>query len=317
MSTIVFDTSKLARENEFDPGSPVYPENFPVDRVWNILINYVQPNSPLSQDNAIETVAQCYGSTSGSISVVYDALLCVVEQIPYHHPSHRKLADFILALLSDERLLCKRKAVRTPFSNSIPSTDTSENSRESAERGLWDSLNRSLCDNFVSPNRLYNDEEAPQDPIIYANNCAFMANLVEPEWSSRRFDYGVASFALQGATEIRAAAPEVRDAQVIGAAQFIIFQAPTIFDAVTKDRRYEAQVLKAEGRLARWGFVKRQQRHNYDLPFTSDRWQAWKHAFGAVADDKTYGKESRAIAQQAADLMALQEKIEANQLKEA
>lgn len=119
---------------------------------------------------------------------------------------------------------------------------------------------------------------------------------------------------------------QVRDTRVIGAAQYVLFQTQTIYFEVIENQERERELELEEAkswfsRLIPHGVGQkldqktdskreRKRRLTPGQRFTLEEWQAWNQMFRTVALDEKHGEECRAIAQRAADLMALQEKVE-------
>lgn len=87
--------------------------------VKDILANYVQPDSTLPLSDAVDQVAQYWNRTRADykkpLLLVPQAL---AEQIPYDHPSHKKLAEFMLALYDSEKYVAATDPVR-PYQPSL------------------------------------------------------------------------------------------------------------------------------------------------------------------------------------------------------
>lgn len=175
---------------------------------------------------------------------------------------------------------------------------------------MWDTFCFYLWDNDWRPEEKVDEDDRP---MAYANFCAFVANLIFPESESMRFYYMLAKVALEDATSLEPTLrTEVRNARVIGAAQYILFQVQTIFEEVLKQRKRDAEAVHKNGWFSRLTRRERKPERKPEEEFYWSEWKAWRTMFRAASGDEAYGKECREIAQRAADLMALQEKIEAN-----
>lgn len=145
------------------------------------------------------------------------------------------------------------------------------------------------------------------DPLLYANVHAFFAELT---WPTEPFAFFWARVALQDALEEDRSADTsaVRDAWVIGAAQYILRHAAVIYAESVKTRKPEPVSISLAAKIKAF-FARFKKRAQEDDPeFTWERWRVWKSGFRATAEDDTYGQTCRNVAERAADLMALQEK---------
>lgn len=141
---------------------------------------------------------------------------------------------------------------------------------------------------------------------------AFIANLVFPERYPTKFLYSLAREALDDIKTLKPTfLPGVPEARVIGAAQYITYQSPVIFDEVIKSCKSDAELQKS----THWytPLFHRGCRYTGPKPWLTffwHEWDSWKMAFRTVAVDQRYSSKCREYAQRAADVMALQEKLD-------
>ena len=81
--------------------------------VFAILRDYVQPDSTLSLDEAVDRAAEFYTDGYQKSSPINHILIILGDQIPYDNPAHTKLADFFPALGKSRKWLAKSVHVRT------------------------------------------------------------------------------------------------------------------------------------------------------------------------------------------------------------
>jgi Protein of unknown function (DUF3632) len=175
---------------------------------------------------------------------------------------------------------------------------------------FYQRLNENLSNELIDPASLLNGGE---DPMDYVNAQAFRANLMSIDLMSMGHLLYVVSFLEEAMHEAfnedhSKEPPQVRDARVMGAAQWIKWRAEEAFSLVQKPGDPEIQ-----NECKRFSFW--QSRKNKDdaiekkWPYTWNQWQAWKDGFRAVAgSSEAYSSTCRTIAEEAADLMGMQEK---------
>jgi hypothetical protein len=81
--------------------------------VFAILRDYVQPDSTLFLDEAVDRAAKFYTDGYQKNSPINHTLIILGDQIPYDNPAHIKLAYFFLALGKSRKWLVKSVYVRT------------------------------------------------------------------------------------------------------------------------------------------------------------------------------------------------------------
>ena len=183
------------------------------------------------------------------------------------------------------------------------------------------------------------DEPSIEDTDVmeYVNAQAFHANLHAKAanliwYLERAMDD---AFKFDNSMEPR----RIQDALVMGAAQWPKWAGPEIFPLVQRlgdpeleQRRKDLGLVKEDGgkkedeaEISTWlSFLWKNPRKEEERawktqrssekkvkskwPITWEQWQTWKHGFSAAAGSEMYGETCRKIAQEAADLMALQEK---------
>ena len=109
MPALHFHTERLGLR---DPESP---ENLRKEwgSVYAILRDYVQPDSTLSLDEAVDRAAEFYTDGYQKNSPFNETSIVLGDQIPYDNPAHIKLAHFFLALGKSRKWLVKSVHVRT------------------------------------------------------------------------------------------------------------------------------------------------------------------------------------------------------------
>ena len=92
------------------------PETDNLNKEWGsvfaTLSDYVQPDSTLSLDEAIDRVAEFYTDGYQKSSPINHTLIILGDQIPYDNPAHTKLAHFFPALGKSRKWLAKSVCVR-------------------------------------------------------------------------------------------------------------------------------------------------------------------------------------------------------------
>ena len=109
MPALHFQTERLGFED------PETPENLRKEwgSVFAILRDYVQPDSTLSLDEAVDRAAEFYTDGYQKNSPINETSITLGDQIPYDNPAHTKLAHFLLALGKSRKWLAKSVHVRT------------------------------------------------------------------------------------------------------------------------------------------------------------------------------------------------------------
>jgi hypothetical protein len=106
MPALHFHTECLGFEDPETPGSKEWRS------VFDILNDYVQPDSTLSLDEAVDRAAEFYADGWKKSPINY-ILIILSDQIPYDNPAHAKLAQFFLALGKSHKWLAKSIHVHT------------------------------------------------------------------------------------------------------------------------------------------------------------------------------------------------------------
>ena len=109
MPALQFHTECLGLED------PETPENIRKEwgSVFAILRDYVQPDSTLSLEEAVDRAAEFYTDGYQKSSPINHTLIVLGDQIPYDNPAHTKLAHFFPALGKSRKWLAKSIHVRT------------------------------------------------------------------------------------------------------------------------------------------------------------------------------------------------------------
>jgi hypothetical protein len=95
--------------------------------------------------------------------------------------------------------------------------------------------------------------------------------------------------------------PQVRDAWVMGAAQWIMWRAEEAFSLVQKPG--DPEIRKVRKQFSFLQSRKRDDAVEKKWPYTWNQWHAWKDGFRTVAGSEAYSSTCRTIAEEAADLM--------------
>ena len=174
---------------------------------------------------------------------------------------------------------------------------------------FYQHLNENLSDELVNPAGLLEEGE---DPMDYVNAQAFRANLMSIDLMSKGRLLYVQSFlehAMHDAfkRDHSKEPPQVRDAWVMGAAQWIKWRAEETFSLVQKPGDPEIQNERKQ--FSFWQSRKKDDAVEKKWPYTWNQWQAWKKGFRTVTGSEAYSSTCRTIAEEAADLMAVQEKV--------
>ena len=177
---------------------------------------------------------------------------------------------------------------------------------------FYQHLNENLSDELVNPAGLLEEGE---DPMDYVNAQAFRANLMSIDLMSMGHLLYVISFleeAMHGAfnEDHSKEPPQVRDAWVMGAAQWIVWRAEEAFSLVQKPG--DPEIRKVRKQFSFLQSRKRDDAVEKKWPYTWNQWQAWKDGFRIVAGSEAYSSTCKTIAKEAADLMGVQEKGMAN-----
>ena len=177
---------------------------------------------------------------------------------------------------------------------------------------FYQHLNENLSDTLVDPAGRLKEGE---DPMEYVNSQAFEANLMSTDLMSKGQLLYVVSFlehAMIGAfnNDHSKEPPQVRDAWVMGAAQWIKWRAEEAFSLVQKPG--DPEIRNVRKQFSFWQSRKKHDAVEKRWPYTWNQWQAWKDGFRTAAGSEEYSSTCRTIAEEAADLMVMQEKGMAN-----
>ena len=335
MAILTFDLARL----ELDEPNKDYSLRDESQWAYCILSDYVQPRSTMSLDEAIDQAAQhCKGEFGRPVE-----LLCMVvalaEQIPFDDPAHSKLAQFFMAFWQSEKWL------PSDGSNEAPGT-------KDLKRSFLGQANVQLYDSYIDPELIF---EEGDDPMEYVNVSALYANLFL--WNSPGMSniYYIASFqgnAMESAFESDHSKkhPSVRDAYIMGAAQYIIWSVAKLYSLVLRpdepivkqrnshfqfeetartEREQRERETKSSGCWPFSGGPERRRRREVEQiarkaridfqksiegkwPHTLEQWRGWRRGFRAAAKNEMYSLTCRRIAEEAADLMRAHEKVRLN-----
>ena len=110
MPALHFHTERLGLED------PETPENHVTEwrSVFAILCDYVQPDSTLSLDEAVDRAAEFYVDSYRKSPINHISII-LGDQIPYDNPAQTKLAYFLQALGKSGKWFAKSGQVRTPL----------------------------------------------------------------------------------------------------------------------------------------------------------------------------------------------------------
>lgn len=90
------------------------------DEIQRILADYLQPDSTLSLDEAIDQIAPLYSDDPRYMINFHGIVIDLADKIPYDHPSHKKLAGFVTAFCESDKWLAQSGYVSSfssPISN--------------------------------------------------------------------------------------------------------------------------------------------------------------------------------------------------------
>jgi hypothetical protein len=108
MPALHFRTERLGIEDLETPENHVKEWR----SVFAILRDYVQPDSTLSLDEAVDRAAEFYTDGYRSSPINHISII-LGDQIPYDNPAHTKLAYFLLALGKSRKWFSNSAHVRT------------------------------------------------------------------------------------------------------------------------------------------------------------------------------------------------------------
>ena len=319
---------------ELKPGDPLNtnsPRESELRHKWTtifeVLRNYVQPNSILSLAEAIDQVAANHVD-GGFRGVPTTVLIDLGRQIPYNHDGHRKLAVFFRAYAKSDKWL-----VHSIYKGSV----------RLAKDRYYQAMFHQLREDDVTPDIIFQhgDAEAGDDDTMeYVRDQAFRANLMSVECSAGAAGFHDLTMFAREAMQEAFRKPRhqfedvrsVRDAEAMGAAQWPLWAAPGIFGLVKMpghlhlDDSEQEKALEVgdqdQGMLCwptrqwrqkrkdrRWHQAeqKKLDRPNSFLPWSWDQWQTWKEGFRSIAGNDVYGSECRTLCGEAADVMETQE----------
>ena len=288
------------------------------DRRWEslnaILQELLQPESTLSLNEAVDRAANFYNDDPDHGTTIVASLNELAGQLPYDNPGHLKLAQFYCAFVDSGKWLAKSRHQDDPAK---------------AKTILHDRMNICICDSV--PQIMDEPSIEDTDVMEYVNAQAFHANLHAKVanliwYLERAMDD---AFKFDNSMELL----QVQEGLIMGAAQWPIWAGPSILPFVQRpQRRKDLGPVKEDGakkedeaetstwlsfswnnpRKGEERAWKRQRSSEKKVkskwPITWEQWQTWKHGFSAAAGSEMYGETCRKKAQEAADLMALQEK---------
>jgi hypothetical protein len=165
---------------------------------------------------------------------------------------------------------------------------------------FYQHLSENLSDTLVDPAGRFKEGE---DLMDYVNAQAFQANLM----SMGHLLYLVSflEHTMDGAfnKDHSKEPPQVRDAWVMGAAQWIKWRVEETFSLVQKPG--DPKIQNERKKFSFWQSRKKDDAVEKKWPYTWNQWQAWKDGFRTVAGSEAYSSTCRTIAEEAADLMAV------------
>ena len=335
MAVLKFDLARL----ELDEPNKDHSLRDESQWAYCILSDYVQPESSMSLDEAIDHAAQHCECQFGRPSILLGIVVALAEQIPFDNPAHSKLAHFFMAFWQSDKWL------PSDGSNTAPETTD-------LKLSFLGQANIELYDRYIDPEQLF---EEGDDPMDYVNVSALYANLFL--WNSPGMSniYYIASFqrtAMESAFESDHSKeqPSVRDAYIMGAAQHITWSAAKLYslmlhpddpavkrhnsqfqleEKAREEREQRERETKSSGCWPFSGGPERRRRREVEKiatkakidfqesiegkwPHSMDQWRAWRRGFRAAAKNEMYSVTCRRIAEEAADLMRAHEKVRLN-----
>ncbi|KAK2759837.1 hypothetical protein FQN54_002571 [Arachnomyces sp. PD_36] len=245
------------------------------DCAFVILRDFLQPKSTLSLESVVSALVDLLPEDAPESSAVYSfGALCLDmgERIPYHHPSHQKMA-----LLLEKLGVFTKVNSKTYLGGKSP---------------IYNRYQR--LGEYVKDCRLPPAEEEPQ---TYVNYNAFVANIERCHVFETDPTYAI--WAMRDALEknIEDEALCIRDSYIIGAAQWILWNGQKLFAQI----KYTGTVFPqywSPGEL-----------YSGEGLLTIHRWRFWADRFRAMAGEKSEcSDECKAVAVKAADMMDAFEK---------
>ena len=177
--------------------------------VFATLSDYLQPDSIMSLDSAIQHTAHHCREETVDPFAVYGVSMVLGDQIPFDHAAQRKLGQFLVAVYESAEW------------SSI------------AQRKL-ESVDRELAEDYIDPAGRFEDGE---DPMDFVNGSAFIANVIACDESSNltRLVMPALGHIMDGALSDHSnELCHVADAWVMGAAQHIILCRAKLWELTMK-----------------------------------------------------------------------------------
>lgn len=135
-------------------------------------------------------------------------------------------------------------------------------------------------------------EAEPEDPNVWVNYNAFIANL----YSHHVFDTDptYAIWTLRDALETENENSSIREAWILAAAQWIIWDGQSLFKHILSPGKISPEDLQSwrSGPLYEGKQV-----------MSLERWRFWKERFGFIAGEEKVGDECKTVAAKATNMM--------------
>jgi hypothetical protein len=173
---------------------------------------------------------------------------------------------------------------------------------------FYQHLNETLNDTLVDPAGRLKEGE---DPMDYVNTQPFQANLMSINLMSKSYLLYVLSFLEHAMNDAfnkghSKEPPQVHDVWVMGAAQWIKWRTEETLSLVQKPD--DSEIQNERKQFSFWQSRKMDDAVEKKWPYTWNQWQAWKDGFRTTTGSEAYSSTCRTIAEEAADLMGVQEK---------
>ncbi|KFY34462.1 hypothetical protein V494_06758 [Pseudogymnoascus sp. VKM F-4513 (FW-928)] len=251
-------------------------------RVCLVLRDFLQPDSTMSPIDAAESVIDAFPYKYPDLRQLISVCFEIAEQIPYDHPSHPKLVR-LLWLIGQSAHHFEKPRQKNPTAGS--------SHLRIAE--FYSCLAEATIDHQIDPGT------GDKKPARFVNRQAFLSHIMEGGFwmpSTRPIIYVMArTFGESHEKETS----EIRDAWVMGAAQWVLWSGQSIFKlhlGPVRQLRHRDTSIQDTNQITN------------TAPITLQSWHKWTSEFRKAAESDGFGEECRDVARRAADLMEALEK---------
>ncbi|KFZ23055.1 hypothetical protein V502_02465 [Pseudogymnoascus sp. VKM F-4520 (FW-2644)] len=245
-------------------------------KLFHVLRDFLQADSTISSRVAVDRVIAAFPYKYSDLRQLNSVCFEVAEQIPYHHPAHLKLVHF-------------------GYNKPRPKDPTAiANSFQERVKNFYACLREDVWDYHPDPG---SDGE---DPVRYVNYQAFVSLVNEGSFWNPSTGDALAIMEITFTEDHKKEASTVRDAWVMGAAQWILWGGQSLLKLHLnpRDEMVPTGIL-SKSELERIMNLKR---------ITLHTWHIWTGEFRKTAESDEFGVECRDVAKRAADLMEVLEK---------